>query len=137
LAGAQRQTAVQQAAVGQQQVQITHLTEEITRLQEAARAAQEQMTAIRSERDQLTYQLQETASARRHLQEHVDVTQQALTEARMALAGQEKETQLLTGRLTQTEQKMEKLEQERVALLTERADLQALVAKRTVKDTAR
>ena len=134
LAGAQRQAAAQQSAIGQQEVQITGLTEENTRLQEAARHALEQMTATRSERDQLTYQLQENTTARRELQGHLDTAQQALIEVRMALAGQEKETQLLTERLAQTEQKMENREQERVALLTEKAALQALVAKRIEKE---
>lgn len=81
------------------------------RMQEATRHVQEQLTATRLERDQLTYQLQENASARRQLQEQLDATEQVLTEARMALAGQEKETQLLTERLAQTEQKLGTLEQ--------------------------
>ncbi|MFP5419733.1 MAG: hypothetical protein ACLGHA_11345 [Gammaproteobacteria bacterium] len=50
------------------------------------------------------------------------------------MAGQEKETQLLTERHAQTEKKMGELEQERVALLIERAKLQALVAKQTEKE---
>lgn len=131
LASAQRQMAAQQATIGQQEAQITRLTEENMRLQEAARHDQEQATATRTERDQLTYQLQETASARRQLQEHLDATEQALTEARMALAGQEKETKLLTERLAQTEQKLGALEQERVALLTQKAELQAFLANQT------
>jgi len=134
MTSAQRQTITQQATIGQQEVQITRLTEENTRLQAATRQAQGQITVTRSERDQLSYQLQETALARGNLQEHLDMAQQALTGARMALAGQEKETQLLTERLGQTEQKMEKLEQERVALLTEKAGLQTLVAKRMEKE---
>ena len=137
LASAQRQTAVQQSTIGQQEAQITRLAEENTQLQEVARHTQEHMTATRSERDQLTYQLQETASARNNLQGNLDRTQQTLTEARMALAGQEKATQLLTERLGQTEQKMEKLEQERVALFTERGSLQALAEKRTEKKSER
>ncbi len=132
-AGAQRQTAAQQSTIGQQQAQITRLTEENTGLQAATRQVQEQITATRSERDQLSYQLQETALARGDLQRQLDTTRQALNEARMALAGQAKETQLLTEHLGHTEQKMEKLEQERVGLLTERAELQALMTKRIEK----
>jgi hypothetical protein len=49
----------------------------------------------------------------------------------MALAGQEKETKLLTERLAQTEQKLGALEQERVALLTQKAELQAFLANQT------
>lgn len=131
LASVQRQTAVQQVAIGQQEVQITRLTEENIGMQEASRHAQEQLTATKLERDQLTYQLQETASVRRQLQEQLDATGQALTETRMALAGQEKETQLLTERLAQTEQKLGVLEQERAELLTQKAELQAFLANQT------
>jgi len=131
VASAQRQTAVQQVAIGQQEAQITRLTEENSRLQETARHVQEQMTATRLERDQLTYQLQETASARRQLQEQLNASEQSLTEARMAQAGKAKEAQLLAERLAQTEQKVEALEQERVALLTQKAKLQAFLANET------
>jgi hypothetical protein len=55
-------------------------------------------------------------------------TDSSTNEARMALAGQEKETQLLTERLGQTEQKMEKLDQDRLTLLIEKAELQVFVA---------
>ena len=94
-------------------MQSTRLTEENKQLQEAARQAQEQGIQMRSERDQLTYQLQETISARSDLHVRLDTAQRALNEARMGLASQEKETQLLTERLGHAEQKMEKLEQEK------------------------
>lgn len=134
LASAQRQTAVQQSTIEQQEVHLTRLTEKNTRLQEAARTVQEQSITAKSECAQLSYQLQETASARRDLQVQLDTTQQALTEARMAQAGQAKETQLLTERLVHADKKMEKLEQDRLTLLTEKAELHALVAKRIEKE---
>lgn len=57
LAGAQRQTAAQQSTIGQQETRLTRLTEENTRLQEAARHAQEQAIATGFERDQLSYSI--------------------------------------------------------------------------------
>lgn len=130
LAGAQRQASAQQSTIGQKEMRLAHLIEENTLLQKATHTAQEQAIATRSERDQLSYQYQETTAARRNLEIQLNTTQQAIIEARMALARQEKETQLLIERLVHFEQKMEKLEQERVVLLTERATLQALVLKR-------
>ncbi len=131
---AQRQLAAQQSTIGQQEVRLAGLTEESMRLQEVARTAQEHAVAARSERDQLSYQLQEITSARRDLKEQLDTARQALNEARMALAGQEKETQLLTERLGHAEQKMEKLDQDRLTLLIEKAELQVFVAHRTKTD---
>lgn len=128
LAGAQRQTAAQQSTIGQQELRITLLTEEITRQEEAVQHAQGQAVAIRSERDQLSYQLQAITSARRDLQTQLDAVQRALTEARVVFAGQEKETQLLFDRLGHAEQKIEKLEHERIVLLIEKAELQAFLA---------
>lgn len=134
MASAQRQLAAQQSTIGQQEVRLAGLTEESMRLQEGARTAQEHAVAARSERDQLSYQLQEITSVRRDLKEQLDTARQALNEARIALVGQEKETQLLTERLDQAEQKMEKLDQDRLTLLIEKAELQAFVAHQTKVD---
>ena len=137
LVNAQQHAAAEQSMIGRQEMQLAAMTSESTRLQKAAHEAQEQANKVRSERDQLTYQLQESIAARLDLQAQLEAALRSHTEARMTLAGQEKETQLLTERLGHAEQKMEKQEQERVALLTERGALQALVAKRTEKKSDR
>lgn len=131
LANAQRQTATQQSTIGHQEAQITRLVEENMQLQEVVRHTQEQGIQARSECDRLAYQLQETTSARRDIQVHLETTQFTLTEARMALAGYEKETQILAERLVQSEQKIARLEQDRLTLLTEKAEFQAFLANQT------
>lgn len=95
------------------------------------RKRQEKVVATRFERDQLTFHLQEITSARETLTVQLDTAQQALNVAHTALAGEEKKTQLLTERLSQAEKKIEKLEQDRLALLTDKAELQALATIRT------
>ncbi len=130
-AGAQRQVSAQLSTIGQQEARLVAAIEENMRLQEAVRHAQEQAVASRLERDQLTFHLQEITSARETLTVQLDTTQQTLNVARTAMAGEEKKTQLLTERLDQVEQKMEKLELNRLALLTDKAELQALARIRT------
>ena len=131
LEGVQRQTVAQQSTIGKLEVRLVGVVEENTRLQEATRHAQEKAVATRFERDQLTFHLQEITSARETLTVQLDTAQQALNVARTALAGEEKKTQLLTERLSQAEKKIEKLEQDRLALLTDKAELQALATIRT------
>lgn len=120
--------------IGQIEVRLAGAAEENTRQHEAARQAQEQAITARSVRDQLSFQLQEATSTRNAFTKQLNAAQETMNITRTALAGREKEAQLLAERLVQTEQKMEKLEQERVALLTDRAELQALAAKRTEKE---
>ncbi|MFC5475600.1 DNA-binding protein [Paraherbaspirillum soli] len=125
LAGAQQRLLGQQSSIAQQEMQISQLRTENSNFQETTRAAQDELVLLRSERGQLTYQLKEHSSTTRVLANKLEAAQQMLTESQMALAAQEKETQLLTARLDQAEQEVEQLEQQRLVLIKERAALQA------------
>lgn len=131
LASTQHRLVAQQSTLGQQEAQLTHLANEKNRLRDTARIAQEELAQLRPARDQLAYQARELSTARRELSGKLDSTQQALTDSRVALAAQEKETQLLTEQLVRAQEKAEKLTQEKLALLQERAASEAQHAQET------
>lgn len=97
----------QHATIAQQEEKISALNIEKNRLQEATHLAQDNLMSLRSERDQLAYQLQETSSTKETLMSKLETMHQALTESRIALAAQENKTTLLTAQLHQSEEKEE------------------------------
>lgn len=125
LACARQAVLGQQWTIAQQETQIAQLRTENGRLQETARAIQDEFASVRAERDQLTYRLKEASTASQALADKCEAVQQALTEARMALAAQERQAALLAERAGHADARAEKLDQERLALFQERAALQA------------
>jgi chromosome segregation ATPase len=125
LAGTRQIVMAQQATTAQQEMQLAQLRTEIGHLQETAHTVQDELASVRAERDQLAYRFKETSTANQALADKLEAAQQALTESRMALAAQERQTALVAERVSQAEAKAEQLDKERLALFQERAVLQA------------
>ena len=121
----QRELSSQQRLCTQHEVQLANLSEEKKRLQEASRDAQEQVVALRCDRDHLAYQVKELTSSRHELRAELATAQQTLAHVRTALAAQEKETSLIAARLVDQERKVDTLESERMTLIHENAALRA------------
>ncbi len=115
----------QHATIAQQEEKISALNIEKNRLQEATHLAQDNLMSLRSERDQLAYQLQETSSTKETLMSKLETMHQALTESRIALAAQENKTTLLTAQLHQSEEKRGKLKEDQSTFVEKLATLQA------------
>lgn len=121
-ASAQRQAA-QQTMLAQQHAELTHLSAGHERSQQAAHAAQTELAASRTERDQLAYQVKELLSARADTQARLDTVQQALAEANVMGASAQQQAAMLAEHLARAEDKLDKADQERTLLvqkLTER-----------------
>jgi chromosome segregation ATPase len=125
LAGARQIVPAQQATMAQQEMQLAQLRTEVGLLQETAHVVQGELASVRAERDQLAYRLKETSMASQALADKLEAAQQALTESRMALAAQERQTALVAERVDRAEARAEQLDKERLALLQERAVLLA------------
>lgn len=124
LAGANRQNAAQQAALGRQEARIAHLTADQAHLQQALHMAQEASTAERSARERLSDRLEEAAKAKQSLEEQLTETQRQLTESRIAQATREHEAGMLTDQVRRAEERAERLADEKLHWLQERAALE-------------
>ncbi|WP_426177335.1 DNA-binding protein [Massilia sp. TWR1-2-2] len=123
LASGQQRQAAQQATLAQQETKLSQLDADNARLRRTAQGAQAAQGAVKSERDQLTYQVKELSAARVDLDNRLKMAQQALTEANMIGAAAQKQAEMLTHQLASVEAKAEKADQERLGLiqkLTER-----------------
>jgi chromosome segregation ATPase len=127
LTGAQQRLQGLQSTIAQQEMELSHLRPENTHLKETVRATQDDLASTRLERNQLAYQFKEATATNQVLTGKFEAAQQELTESRMALAAQEKQTELLTERLVHAEEKAEKLDQEKLALFRETGSLQAKI----------
>ncbi|MBX9901356.1 MAG: hypothetical protein K2Y28_11300, partial [Burkholderiaceae bacterium] len=133
LTGAQQRLLGQQTTIAHQEAQISHLSVENVRLLESSLANFDELASMRSERDQLSYQQKDLLLSNQTLMSKLEVSQRSLTESRMTMAAQEAQNAQLLERLAQSDSKLEKLDQERIILIQERAELQAQATKR--KDT--
>jgi hypothetical protein len=133
LTGAQQRLLGQQTTIAHLETQVSHLSIENARLMESSLANLDELSSMRSERDQLSYQQKDFLLSNQMLMSKLDVSQQSLIESRMALAAQEAQNAQLMERLAQSDSKLEKLDLERIILIQERAELQAQANKR--KDT--
>ncbi|AZP14023.1 DNA-binding protein [Undibacterium parvum] len=133
LTGAQQRLLGQQTTIAHQEAQISHLSVENVRLLESSLANLDELGYMRSEKDQLSHQQKDLLLSNQTLMSKLDVSQRSLTESRMTMAAQEAQNAQLLERLAQSDSKLEKLDQERIILIQERAELQAQATKR--KDT--
>ena len=125
LVSLQQRAAGQQSALAQQDARLAHLASEKEVLSNILQAVQDDLTQIRPERDRLTYQVEQSNIERQERKIETDALQQALIKANMALAVQQRETQLTSERLQRSENKLDELAQEKIVLLREQASLQA------------
>ncbi len=131
-AGTQEKMFHQQSIIGQQEAQILHLQSANTELKSTAQTRLDDLVMLRTNEGLLLYREKEMLQANDTMNAHLKSTQDVLNESRMALAGQERQTQLVTEQLTQTKNKAQLLDQERLALLLERAELRIVLARKTV-----
>jgi hypothetical protein len=129
--GMQEKMFSQQSIIGQQEAQIHHLHSENTELKSTAQTHHDELIARRTNEALYLYREKEMVLARDTLNTHLKSTQDTLSEARMALAGQERQTELVTEQLTQTQNKAHLLDQERIELLLERAELRMTLKSKT------
>lgn len=123
LASGQQRQAAQQATLAQQETKLSQLDADNARLRQATQGTQAALGAVKSERDQLTYQVKELSAARAELDRRLKTAQQALTEAKMMGAAAQKQAEMLAHQLASAEARAEKADQERLGLiqkLTER-----------------
>ena len=128
LADAHRRQAADQTTIAQQNTQITHLIDDRDQSQQAAQIAQDNLGVVRTERDQLAYQVTELSKVRIDLDQRLSSTQDALTEARITVATMQKDVDMHAERLVSAEEKATKLDQERVDLLQKLAEREARIA---------
>ncbi|MET3130784.1 chromosome segregation ATPase [Oxalobacteraceae bacterium GrIS 1.11] len=124
-AGAQQRLLRQQSSLSQQELQIAQLEQENRRLRDAELANLAELAALRPERDQLAYQFKEAAAAAQALAAKLEARQDALGEARIGLATQQQRAELLNSHLARAEDQERAHAQERLALIEEKATLQA------------
>ncbi len=117
LASAQRQQVAQQTTLVQQEAKLSQLTADNERLDQALHSAQTELSTVRGERDQLTYQVKELSAIRNELDRWLQTAQQALTETKMMAATAQKQAEMLAQQLASTEAKADKMEQERLVLI--------------------
>jgi chromosome segregation ATPase len=123
LAAASRHIAAQQTAIGQHETRAAHLTAEHERKEQALQAAQEELMAARSARESLADRLREAIAAKEDLITQTAAARDQLSEARAALAAQERATGMLTEQLHRAEQRADHLSEEKLAWLQERGAL--------------
>ena len=142
LASANRQTAVQQTTIGQQEMRIANFTAECDRQDQALHATQEELTAVRSARDRLTDQvrdlmtakddlvarltaaLRDLMTAKDGLVARLTAAQQQLSDMRAALAAQEQASSMLTDQVRRAEERADHLAQEKHTWLQDRGALE-------------
>jgi chromosome segregation ATPase len=137
LAGANRQIAAQQSMLGQQEARIAQQTSDQANLQQALRAAQDDLPPLRSERERLSAQLEEAVAARQRLADQLDAVQLQLTDTRTALAAQERETGMRAEQARRAEERADRLSEEKIDLLQVRATLEQQVRHATSRGDAR
>jgi len=124
LASANRQTAVQQTTIGQQEMRIASFTAECDRQDQALHATQEELIAVRSARDRLTDQVQDLMTAKDDLVARLTAAQQQLSDMRAALAAQEQASSMLTDQVRRAEDRADHLAQEKHTWLQDRGALE-------------
>ena len=117
LASSQQRQAAQQATLAQQETKLSQLNADNALLRRTAHETQEGLGAVKSERDQLMYQVKDLTAARVELDQRLNKAQQALTEANMMAAATQKQAEMLTHQLASAEEKAEKADQERLGLI--------------------
>lgn len=128
LATMRQQSNDQQLKLIQQEnrlAQLPVLLQEIQRLQDSANLERQQAAIIGAEHSQLTFQVQQLTTDRAELKQTLETTQLALNEISLRRAVDEKEKWMLEKHIAEAEVKMDQLREDKVALLQERATLQA------------
>ncbi|MCD6027281.1 MAG: hypothetical protein K0R08_1800 [Solimicrobium sp.] len=114
-----------QALIAQQATEMTHLGVDNEHWRQVAQAAQSDLGAVSTERDQLAYQVKELSNVRIDLDKRLNSAQEALTDARVATATAQKDVDILNERLMNVEEMATKLGQERAELMQKLVEREA------------
>ncbi len=125
IAGQRRQEA-QQVTLGQQEATLARQVGELERLRDALTEAHAELHQVRSERNQQSAQLQELTMARADAERRLDMTQQALIEAKAGVAAAGNQIETLASQLAAAERKADQAERDKAAwidkILAQRPD---------------
>ena len=118
----------QQATLVQQDMRLAQLQAEQVRLATEAAADREALATVRPERDQFEFQYVQAAASADALLAKLDTALQALNDARVALAAQDRQLDLQAASAQASQLKVDTLATERDALLREHAGMAARLA---------
>lgn len=118
----------QQATLMQQDMRLAQLQAEQARLATEAAADRETLAAVRPERDQFEFQYLQAAASADALLAKLDTALQALNDAKVALAAQDRQLDMLGENMQAAQQKADSLAQERDGLLRDNAGMAARLA---------
>ncbi|MGK5055466.1 DNA-binding protein [Janthinobacterium sp. LB2P49] len=124
----QHRLQAQQATLVQQDMRLAQLQAEQTRLSGEAAADREALATVRPERDQFEFQYLQAAASADALLAKLDTALLALNDAKVALAAQDRQLDMLTENAQAAKQKTETLAQERDGLLRDNAGMAARLA---------
>ncbi|EGF33263.1 hypothetical protein IMCC9480_849 [Oxalobacteraceae bacterium IMCC9480] len=128
LAGLRQQHLQQQVALSRYEARISQLQDDNSQLKGDLQDAKKSWEACRTERDLLAYQLAAMTAGQPVLLQKVAEAQEAATQLRIALATQIGQAEVMTGQLVRNDSKIEELDQLRLMLIEERAQLQVRLA---------
>ncbi|MDN2671893.1 DNA-binding protein [Janthinobacterium sp. SUN026] len=115
----------QQATLVQQDMRLAQLQAKQTTLAAQAAADREALATVRPERDQFEFQYLQAATSADALLAKLDTALLALNDAKVALAAQDRQLDMLAENGQLSQQKMEALAQERDGLLRDNAGMAA------------
>ncbi|WP_257620418.1 DNA-binding protein [Janthinobacterium sp. NKUCC08_JDC] len=118
----------QQATLVQQDMRLAQLQAEHTRLADDAAAERAALATVRPERDQFEFQYLQAAASADALLAKLDTALLALNDAKVALATQDRQLDMLAENAQASQLKAESLAQERDGLLRENAGMAARLA---------
>jgi chromosome segregation ATPase len=117
----------QQSVIARYETRIPQLQDENNQLNVNLQEAEKLREACRTERDQLAYQFTGMSTECTLLGKKLTEVQEAITEARIALATQVGQKEVMAGQLASRDRKIEELDQQKWVLTEERAGLQVRV----------
>ncbi len=118
----------QQATLVQQDMRLAQLQAEHAHLSSVATADREALASVRPERDQFEFQYLQAAASADALLAKLDTALLALNDAKVALAAQDRQLDMLAEHTQASQQKIESLAQERDGLLRDNAGMAARLA---------
>ncbi|MGK5066147.1 DNA-binding protein [Janthinobacterium sp. RT4P48] len=118
----------QQATLVQQDMRLAQLQADQARLSTEAAADREALASVRPERDQFEFQYLQAAASADALLAKLDTALQALNDAKVALAAQDRQLDMLGENMQASRQKADSLALERDGLLRENAGMAARLA---------
>lgn len=127
----------QQATLAQQELRLSQLQQEHAQVLAEAAAGRDTVAALRPERDQFEYQYLQAAASADALLGKLESAMQALGDAKVALAAQDRQMALQEQHAASVQQRSEGLMQERDQLLREHAQLSAQLALLASRDSSK